>query len=183
MSAEQPDHPVIDPIPVEARRFQGQRAGVVTRTIASAVDFAVVVAILSGAYVGVVALRFVLDPTRLSFPSVEPIVMLIAYSVVLFLYLTIFWATTGRTYGGHVMGLRVVNFRGVRVHLAGAILRAAFCTVFPIGLFWCAVSRQNRSVQDVVLRTSVIYDWRPHRNAAEKHDPPPPPPLTPPTPG
>ena len=41
----------------------------------------------------------------------------------------------------------------------GALLRAAFCVAFPIGLFWCVVSRKNRSVQDVVLRTSVIHDW------------------------
>jgi hypothetical protein len=35
-----------------------------------------------------------------------------------------------------------------------------------IGLGWAALSRQNRSVQDIVLRTSVIYDWenRPRAN-------------------
>jgi hypothetical protein len=31
--------------------------------------------------------------------------------------------------------------------------------LFPILLLWVAVSRQNRSVQDLVLRTSVVYDW------------------------
>jgi hypothetical protein len=30
---------------------------------------------------------------------------------------------------------------------------------FPIGLAWAIISRRNRSVQDVVLRTIVIYDW------------------------
>ena len=30
---------------------------------------------------------------------------------------------------------------------------------FPVGLFWVAFSRENRSLQDVVLRTSVIHDW------------------------
>jgi hypothetical protein len=43
---------------------------------------------------------------------------------------------------------------------AGAALRSAFCVLFPIGLFWVAVSGANRSVQDVVLRSSVVYDWR-----------------------
>jgi hypothetical protein len=42
-----------------------------------------------------------------------------------------------------------------------ALLRAAFCVFFPIGLLWCAGSRANRSVQDVVLRSSVVYDWSP----------------------
>ena len=38
-------------------------------------------------------------------------------------------------------------------------MRSAFCTVFPVGLLWVIPSGANRSVQDVVLRTSVIYDW------------------------
>ena len=29
---------------------------------------------------------------------------------------------------------------------------------FPIGLLWCGVSSSRKSVQDVVLRTTVIYD-------------------------
>jgi len=29
----------------------------------------------------------------------------------------------------------------------------------PDRLFWCAISKENRSLQDLVLRTSVIYDW------------------------
>jgi len=32
--------------------------------------------------------------------------------------------------------------------------------VFPIGVLWVAVSRTNKSVQDILVRTSVIYDWR-----------------------
>jgi hypothetical protein len=32
------------------------------------------------------------------------------------------------------------------------------CTIFPIGLLWVLVSQENRSVQDVLLRTSVVYD-------------------------
>jgi hypothetical protein len=31
------------------------------------------------------------------------------------------------------------------------------CTLFPIGLLWVLVSRENRSVQDLMLRTSVVY--------------------------
>jgi uncharacterized RDD family membrane protein YckC len=57
------------------------------------------------------------------------------------------------------MGLRVVNGRGRRMRPWTAVLRAGFCVLFPIGLFWVVVSPQNRSVQDVVLRTQVRYDW------------------------
>ena len=47
--------------------------------------------------------------------------------------------TTGRlppgiTYGNHVMGLRVINNKGRRLHPLGAFGRAAFCVILPIGL-------------------------------------------------
>jgi uncharacterized RDD family membrane protein YckC len=57
------------------------------------------------------------------------------------------------------MGIRVVNFRGRRLRPLGAALRASFCLLFLPGLFWVAVSGGNRSLQDTVLRTQVIYDW------------------------
>ena len=66
---------------------------------------------------------------------------------------------SGRTYGNHVMGLRVVNREGRRLHPLGAFVRAALYVIFPIGLLWVMVSGQNRSLQDLIVRTSVIYDW------------------------
>ena len=53
-------------------------------------------------------------------------------------------------------------FQGARLHPLGALARAAFYVIFPIGLLWVLVSGQNRSLQDLVLRTSVIYDWDVH---------------------
>ncbi len=40
-----------------------------------------------------------------------------------------------------------------------ALGRGAFYALFPLGLLWAAVDGRNRSVQDLVLRTSVVYDW------------------------
>ena len=57
------------------------------------------------------------------------------------------------------MGLRVVNRHGTRLGWGSAAVRSAFCTVFAFGLLWVIVSRANRSVQDVAMRTSVVYDW------------------------
>ena len=76
------------------------------------------------------------------------------------------WSSTGRTYGHHMMGLRVVGPHGDRLSPPRALLRAVLCVGFPIGLLWCAVSRSRRSVQDVLVRTSVIYDWQPHPGPA-----------------
>jgi uncharacterized RDD family membrane protein YckC len=151
--------PRVEAVPWEARPFQGQRAGIVTRTVANVVDFAVVVGALAAVYAGWCAVTFLINPTRFTFPAPSFLLLLVCYAVALFGYLTVSWATTGRTYGDHLLGLRVVNFRGERMRWPGAVVRAAFCVVLPIGLYWAVLSRTNRSIQDSVLRTSVIYDW------------------------
>ncbi len=89
----------------------------------------------------------------------------------MFAYLTASWATTGRTYGDHLLGLRVLSYRGERMMLAGAAARAALYVVFPIGVLYVGLSPANRSVQDVLLRTSVVYDWgamQPLSHSAER---------------
>jgi uncharacterized RDD family membrane protein YckC len=162
------EEPAVNPVPVEARAYQGHRAGVVSRTLAGSIDFFVVALLVVGTYLGWAALLFLLNPPGFSLPSTNFVALLLVGGGILFIYLLAFWATTGRTYGDHVFGLRVVNFRGERMRPAGAALRSAFCVVFPIGLFWCAISSRNRSVQDVVLRTSVIYDWHPGQSVKVK---------------
>src|SRR3954451_10625977 len=150
----------IDPIPQEARGFQGRRAGLVTRGAAACIDIAGVVLALIVAYlVFVVVVVFLVPPRGLQVP-VPPLWLEVLVCVsVITVYLTACWHRGGRTYGGLVMGLRVVNRRSRCPGLGTAFLRAAFTVVFPLGRAWVAVSRQNRSIQDVVLRTSVIYDW------------------------
>jgi uncharacterized RDD family membrane protein YckC len=151
--------PQINPIPPKARGFQGLRAGVVSRSMAGGIDYALVAAGTLGTYVAVVVLLFLVDPRNyqpVSWSFGEFLLLGFAYMIG---YLAVSFATSGRTIGGRVMGLRVVGRKGSRMRWFPALLRAAFCAVFPIGLFWCAISRQNRSVQDVVMRTSVIHEW------------------------
>jgi len=156
----------VSPLPREARPYQGQRAGLVTRAVAAAIDWLLVVLALLLGYVGIAIVLFLVDPRSFTFPDLKLVWSLTTAFVVLVLYLTVAWWMTGRSYGCHVMGLRVVGLRGRKPRFVGALLRAAFCAVFPIGLLWVAVSHENRSVQDVVLRTSVIYDWQPTQGRA-----------------
>ena len=146
-------------VPREVRRYQGRRAGVVSRLLANTVDFVVVVLVVAAGYGCVSAALFLWSPSDFRFPQTNRGVLLVAGAVVLFLYLALSWFTTGRTYGDHLLGLRVVDRRGERLHLSTAAARSALCVVFPIGVLYALVSRANRSVQDVLLRTSVIYDW------------------------
>jgi len=150
---------VVDAVPREARPYQGRRAGVVSRLAANTVDFVVIALVVAGGYFGLCAVLFLWSPTAFTFPETSWTVLLIAAGAVAFFYLTVSWATTGRTYGDHLLGLRVLNFRGGRMQVAGAAARAAFCVVFPIGILYALVSPANRSVQDVLLRSSVVYDW------------------------
>ena len=145
-------------VPNRAQPLQGRRSGVVSRLLADGVDVAVVSGVLALGYVGLCVARFLWRSWAFTFPTPSFLLMLLLGALVSVLYLTTTWATTGRSYGKHVLGLRVVGPVG-RMRLGAALARSVLCVVFPIGILWVALSPQNRSVQDVVLRTSVVYDW------------------------
>jgi uncharacterized RDD family membrane protein YckC len=165
MTAEPQGH--VDPIPREARPYQGQPAGIVTRLVAAVLDSLVVGIVLGCGYVGWCGLLFLVQGRGFSFPQPGLFFSLGAAFVVAFLYLTVFWALTGRTYGNLVMGLRVQRRSGRPLRLPGAAARAALVVVFPIGIFWVPVSRGNKSLQDALLTTRVIYDWKPRSARTE----------------
>jgi len=158
-------------LPPAANEVQGQRAGVVTRTVVMVVDAAVVAATVGVAYLAFAAVRFMRRPVNFSWPTVTFGAVIVASVVVCVLYLTVTWSTTGRSAGKRLFGLRVVEGDGERLHLIRAFLRAVTCTLFPILLYWAAISSQNRSIQDLVLRTSVIYDWRTRGPVSRPPDP------------
>lgn len=155
------DAPGVSPVPREARPYQGRQAGLVTRSAAGAVDALVVVAALAAGYAGWIGLRFVIDPRGFEFNGLGAVPGVTWFLVLAVVYLTAAWSVTGRTYGCHVMGLRVVNRRGRHPGLLVAAARAVLYVLFPIGLLWCAVSRSRHSLQDLLLGSTVIYDWLP----------------------
>jgi uncharacterized RDD family membrane protein YckC len=146
-------------VPPDARGYQGQRAGLVSRLLASAIDLVVVAGVVGAGYLAVSMVLFLWNPGAFHFPALDRTWLLVAGGAVLFCYLWVSWALTGRTWGDLLLGLRVVNYQGGPMRVSGAAVRAALCVVFPIGIFYVAVSRANRSVADVVLRTSVVYAW------------------------
>ena len=156
-------------VPREARRFQGDRAGFFTRLFAVGIDFAVVAVILTTLYVAWAVVDFAVNPTSFALPDLTFGLMLAAAALVSWGNFALAWATTGRTLGARVMGIRVVNHRGQVMRPAGAAVRAAFCLGFMPGLFWVIVSNENRSLQDTVMRTSVIYDWTKRAPEQETH--------------
>lgn len=149
--------------PLATRRapYDGRPAGIASRLVAAFLDGLVVLTLLGAGYLGFAGLVFMIDPVGFRFPAPRWFVSSVALLVMSVVYLTGGWVTTGRTYGDKVLGLRVVDRAGRPPRVLPALLRAVLCAVFPIGLLWVAVSRHRLSIQDLVLRTSVIYDWSP----------------------
>lgn len=152
----------VSPLPRTARLYQGRRAGLVTRVVAAAIDSLLVLLGVLFGYGVWAGLLFLLDPRGFHLPELGVVVSGTSMFLVLVAYLTVSWRTSGRTYGSLVMGLRVVNSVGDRLSLPVALVRALLYAALPIGLFWVALNRQRRSIQDLVLRTYVVYDWLPH---------------------
>ena len=146
-------------MPRDARAFQGERAGLVSRGIAASIDLAVVVAVMAVMYAGWAGFLLVVSPRNFTFPDAPVLLSFTAVVIVGTVYLAAGWAITGRSYGQQVMGLRVTGPRGRHLSIFVAMLRALACILVPAGLLWIPISRDNRSVQDLLFGTTVVYDW------------------------
>ena len=78
------------------------------------------------------------------------------------LYHGLFWALTGRTIGGRLLKLRVIDWRGHTPHPAFVALRAvahiAGLLVFGLGWIWAAFDVEKRAWHDLISRTYVVRD-------------------------
>jgi uncharacterized RDD family membrane protein YckC len=143
------------------------RAGVVTRLLAACVDTAAVLLVTVLLDLATAGVRFAWSPSDFRWPSPTAGVTSVVLLVVAVGYLAVAWATTGRTYGERLLGLRVLTARHGLLSPTRSVLRALACALLPLGLLWCAVSSTRRSLQDVVFRTVVVYDTHAFVGAAD----------------
>jgi uncharacterized RDD family membrane protein YckC len=146
--------------------LQGHQAGFVSRVAADAVDLGVVWLIGVSALLSAGVVRYLVAGPPFRPPVLPPWLSTAAGTVICVGYLTAGWATTGRTVGKQLVGLRVVSRSGRRLLFRQALPRAVLYVAFPAGLLWVLVSRSNASVQDLVVRSVVVYDWS-YRPAGE----------------
>jgi uncharacterized RDD family membrane protein YckC len=132
-------------------------AGIITRGLAAILDLLVVLVIMGVLYGGVVLVRLVYSPAAFTLPSLSVVFSTLVTLVVAVVYLAVCWTVSGSTAGAVAMGLRVVGRRSQRVRLFVGVLRAVGCVFFPIGLLWVVIDSRRRSLQDIVLRTRVVY--------------------------
>lgn len=134
-------------------------AGIVTRGLAGAIDVGVVLVLLGCGYLGLAFVRLLFSPQNFTFSQPGLFLSTSAFLATSITYLTVCWATTGRTVGALMMGLRVITSSHRLVRWPLAFVRAVLCVLFAFGLGWAAVDKRRRSLQDIVLRTTVVYDW------------------------
>jgi uncharacterized RDD family membrane protein YckC len=132
-------------------------AGIASRVLACVLDAGVLLVVLGCGYLGLTGLLFAVDPVGFRFPTPPRAVTGTVAVAVAIAYLAESWTTSGRTYGDRVLGLRVVDRGGHPPRLGRALARAVLCVLFPLGLLWVTVSARRRSVQDLLLRTAVVY--------------------------
>jgi len=158
----------VEVVPVEARRLQGRHAGLISRTIANVVDLGIVIVVVFGVYVVWAGVKLLWQGAEFTRPTPGFAAAFFFATAVHIGYFTMTWSTSGRTPGDQMMGLRVTDRNGHTLHIGLSLLRAVLCVLFPFGLLWAGVSRENRSVQDIILRTSVIYDWTLRRGSLDE---------------
>jgi hypothetical protein len=82
-------------IPTEARGMQGQRAGIVSRFLADAIDLFVVIAAVVAIHLTVSGLIFLLHPRQFTWPEVTFLRHGSLGWILLIAYLTLGWSGTG----------------------------------------------------------------------------------------
>ena len=144
------------------RVVTGHYAGPVSRGIATALDATAVGALFalgSAATAWVVRMLFGLEITQ----DRSGPVWLIVFVLWWFLYHWVGLALVGKTVGKAVVGLRVVARDGSPLMPRWAALRVLVVpisfAVFGVGLLGAVISRERRTLHDVVARTVEVYDW------------------------
>ncbi len=132
-------------------------AGVVSRAVAAVVDLAVVGVLLALLYLGLILTLLALHPGAFRFPALNLVFSGTVGFGAAVLYLAGCWSVSGCTAGAVVMGLRVVGRWGRRLAPVVALLRAAACVVFQLGLAWVAIDARRRSLQDIAFGSCVVY--------------------------
>jgi uncharacterized RDD family membrane protein YckC len=139
-------------------------AGIATRAIALAIDMALA-HIIVFALGAVIALVGSLAGGDATLNSLEQVLAVCAWVLVVGSYFIVFWSTAGQTPGMRTMGLRVVDASGGHPGTARSALRLVglVLAIIPLGAGFIPVliDDRRRALQDFLARTVVVYDVAP----------------------
>jgi uncharacterized RDD family membrane protein YckC len=143
------------------QQLQGLRAGFISRAVASGTDVVLVLCIYVFAVVLVSVVWDLFFSKSISVAAPPHWVNELLVWILLVVYLTGGWCSTGRTLGKQLLGLRVVGSDGSPLRFWRALLRALLCASFFPVILLALVNRHNRGLEDVAFGTVVTYDWLP----------------------
>jgi uncharacterized RDD family membrane protein YckC len=146
-----------DRAPPERQREPGH-AGFVTRTIAFAID-AALIDIAAVAVGAVVALVFSILPVSHDVETAAIAVGGVAFVLWSMAYFMTFWTTTGETPGNRAMRIRVVRTDGTRLRPRHALARLAGMVIglpLLIGYVPILISDTRRGLHDAMAGTVVV---------------------------
>jgi uncharacterized RDD family membrane protein YckC len=158
--------------------LQGRLAGLPSRALADVIDVAIAFGIFVLIYSGLSILWDFLQSDTIEIQVQSPGLSATGMWLTLIVYLTIGWASTGRTIGKQVLGLRVVRRDAKALRPGQAFGRAVLCASFYPGLLVALFSKRNAALEDFVCNTFVLYDWIPETASRNLPPPAPPPPLS-----
>jgi len=145
-----------------AVELQGRRAGFPSRVLADFIDVAIAFGIFVLIYSGLSILWDFFQSDTIQIKVQSPGINATGMGLTVLIYLTLGWASTGRTIGKQIMGLRAVRRDGSSLHTGRALGRAALCVVFYPFVMWTVLfSRRNAGIHDMICKTVVVYDWIP----------------------
>lgn len=142
--------------------LQGHYAGVVTRACSFAIDVLTIAVLFSIGGTIVEYLLSALLGVDVSFAD-NPVMSWIALVLWVLLYCAYPLATSGRTFGMAVVGVRAVRADGGDLDARHAVIRVL---VFPLsfvlfcfGFVLILLRRDRRALHDLIARSAVVYAW------------------------
>jgi uncharacterized RDD family membrane protein YckC len=146
-----------------SRDVQGQRAGFVTQALGAVLDWLAIMAVYFAGLVVYAFLRFLLTSQPFRIPQPDGWVNGDLVFLIGVFMLWSAWSGSGRAPGMAVFGLRVVADDGGRLSSGRAFWRAVLAVAtLGVGLVFVLFSKRNRSLYDMICKSSVVYAWRPN---------------------
>ena len=147
---------------VHSPELEGHYAGIVSRAAAFTVDL-LTIALLFAVFGKVLEYVFsILLRQRVSFPD-SSIYARALLAVWIIVYLAQPLATSGRTFGMAVLGLRAVRANGGDIDGWHALLRVIALPLsfllFGFGFLLILLRRDRRALQDLIASTAIVYAW------------------------
>ena len=162
MTARAGDAPPAGPPAVIRESLQGKYSGFASRFAAFAADMGISLGVFMLALAAVSWAAKVLTGKDITWNKGD-IWVISAYAVWAFIYFAHSWASSGRTVGMALFGVRVVGDDGTAVGGRQAVVRTLALPLsflfLGLGFVGILLGDRRRALHDVIAGTAVIYSW------------------------